>query len=119
MMGAGPRTRSWTARFAVLAALTLLVQLAVPPGFMVAASPTGPAVVICTGHGPMLATGDQTGLPRKSPAAPLCPFVGNCGPATLAVTPALAPAGLVQFHEVRTAHRSVDAGRGLAAPPPP
>jgi hypothetical protein len=89
---------------------------------MVADRGGAPAIVICTGHGPLLVSGAGHGLPAKpsgSKSSGSCPFAGHGGPA-------LAPA-LIHFSAVAVAHtpRSDGAPRGfwierrLAAPPPP
>lgn len=102
-----------------LAAMALALQVLVPPGFMAARTASGaPAVVICTGHGPLKAPGDAPAKPERS-ADHLCVFAGHAAapppPASLALTEArVEPA-------VQTALIAPDLqpGRGLAAPPPP
>ncbi len=112
---------------AFVAILLLAVQLAVPPGFMVARGADGPALVICTGHGPMMAHLDARMSPGKAPpgqaphskSSPACPFAGHgaaslAPPAFIPTTTAYALAQVVLITGVDLAP-----GRGLAAPPPP
>ncbi len=116
--------RAWNrtehrAGFAVLAMFALLLQLAVPQGFMLADDAGQPAIVICTGHGPLLAPRNQ-GLPGKAPKqnGP-CAFAGHG--ATPTPAPMLAPVE-VRFEAIDAAAApsiSATPGRGLAAPPPP
>jgi hypothetical protein len=106
-----------------VAILLLALQLAIPSGFMVSGSPTGPAIVVCTGHGPLtLRTGDQ-GQPGKAPhskSSGACPFAGHGGapltpePPTPQVVTYAAVAGLGPLSAP-----DLLPGRGLAAPPPP
>jgi hypothetical protein len=105
--------------FAVIA---LLVQVLVPPGFMAATTASGPALVICTGQGPLTATGDARGhplKPLKSAGDQTCVFAGRSGPAppiALHVPPVLAVAYLAPADRSGS---DLMPGRGLAAPPPP
>lgn len=110
------------AGLAVLAMLALLLQLAVPQGFMVARDAGQPVIVICTGHGPLLAPADDRGLPAKAPKpkpSAMCAFAGHGG--TPMPTRALALAEVRFEPAVAVAPPSLSAtpGRGLAAPPPP
>ena len=110
--------RRW---FIALAALALMVQVLVPQGFMISGAAAAPAIVICTGHGPLLAVDDH-GRPVKpskpAPDAP-CGFaahgaaVGPSAPVAIAATPFEAPAVLIPRPF------AVAPGLGLAAPPPP
>jgi hypothetical protein len=111
------------ARFAAgLAAVALVLQIVVPPGFMPAWTDSGLSTVICTGHGPLLAHSDEHGKPGKAPArgeGGVCVFAGHGG-----VAPAPAPHDLSQARVVvvvgpATPSRDLLPGRGLAAPPPP
>src|SRR5665213_2821876 len=79
------------AGIAVLAMLALLLQLAVPQGFMLARDAGQPAIVICTGHGPLLAPAADHGLPTKAPkSGGACAFAGHGGTPTPAPLLALA-----------------------------
>jgi hypothetical protein len=122
MTRAGSRQGEGRAALSALALIALLFQLAVPQGFMVAPTPGGPAIVICTGHGPLLASPDQPGAPAKAPSgktAPICPFAGHGGAPTLAALAAPTPIHFEVAAETRADVVSVTPGRGLAAPPPP
>src|SRR5579871_167780 len=123
MMRAGRFGDRWRARFAALATLALALQLAVPPGFMVAPRAAGgPAIVICTGHGPQLAEPGDRGGPAKAPTgkmASLCPFVGHAGVPTIAPPVALRGAAFVAYADAPALVAHTAPGRGLAAPPPP
>jgi hypothetical protein len=117
--------RAWNrtdhrAGFAVLAMFALLLQLAVPQGFMLARDAGQPAIVICTGHGPLLTPAPGHGVPAKAPKpSGVCAFAGH------GATPT--PAPLLALAEVRFEPLAAPAvspifatpGRGLAAPPPP
>jgi hypothetical protein len=107
---------------AFLAAIALVFQIGIPFGFMPARTESGLAIVICTGHGPLLAHPDEHGQPGKAPAQSergMCVFAGHAG-----VAPPPAPVVLSQSAIVHPAEASSPAldllpGRGLAAPPPP
>jgi hypothetical protein len=108
------------AGFAVLAMLALLMQLAVPQGFMLARDAGQPVIVICTGHGPLLVPTADRGIPAKAPKpGGTCAFAGHGG------TPTVAPAlllAVVRFEPaiaIAPPGLSTTPGRGLAAPPPP
>jgi hypothetical protein len=121
-MGVVGLTRIERGVAAFVAVLLLAVQLAIPPGFMVARGADGPSLVICTGHGPMMAHQDAPAAPGKAPhskSGPACPFAGHGG-APLA-PPTFIPT-VTSYEAVETAVTlGVDLapGRGLAAPPPP
>ena len=110
------------AGIAVLAMLALLLQLAVPQGFMLARNGGQPTIVICTGYGPMLAPLDDHGVPAKAPKpkpAATCAFAGHGGTPTPATALTL---GSVRFElaaALAPPTLSTTPGRGLAAPPPP
>jgi hypothetical protein len=121
-MNAVGLTRIERGMAAFVAILLLAVQLAIPPGFMVARGSDGPALVVCTGHGPMMAHPDDTAPPGKTPhskSSPACPFAGHGG----------APLTPPTFVPTTTSYQATEAaatvgadlapGRGLAAPPPP
>lgn len=107
---------------AFFAVLAVVVQIVVPPGFMVARLGGAPAIVVCTGHGPLMAMPDGGSKPNKSPATDqghMCVFAGHgaMGPPPAVLAPIQAwvdyvvpPAALI---------RDLRPGRGLAAPPPP
>jgi hypothetical protein len=107
---------------AILALIALVFQVAAPPGFMVSPSSDGPAIVICTGHGP-LTLDARTGVPAHKPAKAahdgVCAFAGH----GVAVSPpALAFLGRADFTPSTIApskRADLAPGRGLAAPPPP
>ncbi|WP_374575406.1 hypothetical protein [Phenylobacterium sp.] len=117
----------------VLVALALLVRIVVPGGYMAAATANGaPAIVICTGHGPLQVAVDAHGVTHNAPlddnqpnkSDPSgdhhpCAFAGAATPLeapllALAAAPAVAEAALVTL---LPAHQRP--GLGLAAPPPP
>ena len=124
MTGAGRVSGGWRVMVPALAILALTLQLAIPPGFMVApAHAGGPTIVICTGHGPelALAPGDR-GTPAKAPSgksAPLCPFAGHGGVPTVAGPVAIGAVAFAGYAEPAAEARRTAPGRGLAAPPPP
>ena len=123
-------TRSWTPRrrlpnraITALAFLALAFAILVPPGFMPTsdASGHGLAIVICTGHGPLIAPGN--GAPDKKGAAHhdnSCAFAGH---GVLDAPPILAVQTLSHVRagglDSRPGGRDLTPGRGLAAPPPP
>ncbi len=106
----------WTDRHdriavALLATLAFLVQLAAPQGFMLASANGAPSIVICTGHGPLLAPGDDHGLPdkgRKQTGA--CAFAGHGG------APALPELGLCSVRRARGDRRHRRPRRFAASP---
>jgi hypothetical protein len=111
--------RQLTAFFAVLA---LALQILVPPGFMVARSHGAPAIVLCTGHGPLMMTPDKPGKPDKSPQSDqghVCVFAGHGGiaPAPTLLGPILARIDYVSAPPAQIG--DLRPGQGLAAPPPP
>jgi hypothetical protein len=107
---------------AFFAVLAVVSQIVVPPGFMVARLGGAPAIVVCTGHGPLMAMHVGGGKPNKSPATDpghICVFAGHGAmappPAVLAPLQArvdyvVSPSALI---------RDLRPGLGLAAPPPP
>jgi len=106
----------------VLAFFALFLNLAAPPGYMVARQQGGVGVVICTGHGPMtLAGGDPSSDHKTGKTAhdSACAFAGH---GLASAPPALWVLGAAPFAPAPTigAHASdLAPGRGLAAPPPP
>jgi hypothetical protein len=114
--------RDGRAGFAVLAMLALFLQLAVPQGFMLARDGGQPVVVICTGHGPLLAPTDDHGVPAKAPKSrpdAACAFAGHGGTPTEAPLLALAEVRFEPLEIPAGPTLSTTPGRGLAAPPPP
>ena len=106
--------------FIALASLALLIQVLVPPGFMVSANAGAPSLVICTGHGPLLVAdvlGKSGKTPKSTPDAP-CGFAAHGAsapppsPLWVRTTPVRLSTKVIAW--------TVDAapGRGLAAPPP-
>ena len=110
---------------ALLALLALAVGVLSPPGFMVAARGAGPAIVICTGHGPAFAPGGSGGLGGsdhgrgKAAHDGACPFAGHgLASATLPLA-TLAKVAFPPSPPALAPRAAVAPGRGLAAPPPP
>ena len=103
----------------VLALAALWVQVLVPQGYMVAQSATGPALVICTGHGPLQAADHHSGkAPQRSSDAP-CVFAAH-GAASPPPLPAVLPNRTAALGVViAQTFVAQTPGRGLAAPPPP
>jgi len=105
---------------AVLAVVALVVQVLVPPGFMLDTSGGQPAITICTGHGPLVLYGrDPAKAPAQQTHQSLCAFAGMAappGPPAVAVLPAptLSEVELI----VANPAGDLTPGRGLAAPPP-
>jgi len=122
MRESGPRgagTRLWAVAFGILA---LLVQALVPQGFMVAREGDRSAIVICTGHGPLLSSDDLRGYPAKAPehkSSMVCDFAGHGGGLASAALPVLAVPTLWSHPDMDAPSLEVAPGRGLAAPPPP
>jgi len=108
--------RRWAACLAMLA---LLAQVLAPQGFMVARQGGLPAIVICTGHGPVLSRDDLGGHPAKAKPDTVCGFAGHG--LGLAASPPLMLASAVAWSPPVLVAASADLapGRGLAAPPPP
>jgi hypothetical protein len=107
---------------AFFALLALALQIIVPPGFMVARMGGAPAIVLCTGHGPMMAMPVAPGKPDQSPKTDqghTCVFAGHGGiappPSVLAPIQSRAEYVLPPSAPMR----DLRPGRGLAAPPPP
>ncbi len=113
--------KDWRGLSLALSLVALLMQVLVPAGYMVAQGANGPDVVICTGHGALLASVDQhhPGKVPGSRADAPCAFAGH---GVLAPPADNAAAAVIQV-----SHTPVPAiglwdlapGRGLAAPPPP
>jgi len=106
----------------LMAAVALLMLVAAPPGFMINSSGQGPALVVCTGHGPLLtakANLGHGGQAPKSRADNPCLFAGHMA----APAPSLTTLPVVTrvTYPARRIARLTDLapGRGLAAPPPP
>ncbi|MBV9512220.1 MAG: hypothetical protein JO303_18270 [Caulobacteraceae bacterium] len=122
--GKSAAARGW---FLSLAAFALLLQLAVPAGFMPSASARiggidAPVLVICTGHGPLLGL-DGHGKPGKAPPksnsdAP-CGFAGHGAAAAPPLSALLSMQAAPAMRTSRLATFDLTPGLGLAAPPPP
>ncbi len=110
----------WKGRGFALSLVALLLQVLVPSGYMVQSGSQGPALVICTGHGPLRATDlrHPAKAPPTRPDAP-CVFAGHgvlATPATAFVLPATA----ISYDAAPERQlQDLGPGRGLAAPPPP
>ncbi|MFN3520830.1 MAG: hypothetical protein ACK4YQ_01170 [Phenylobacterium sp.] len=116
----------------VLVALALFMRVLIPAGYMASASPGGPALVICTGEGPLQVSVDPAQAAFEAslghdgkPAGPEpksdhpCAFAGAAAPLT-APSLAEAPAPLPAYPAPATVHAVHQRpGLGLAAPPPP
>jgi hypothetical protein len=114
---------AWKAGGALLLALALACRLAAPEGWMLAAGPDGPKLVICTGHGVATAPGHPDGHGGSSsdghgdhacvfggPHTPPAPSLATAAPVRVNIAyDAPAPSPLADQRP----------GRGLAAPPPP
>jgi hypothetical protein len=105
-----------------LAMLALVVQVLVPQGFMVARQGDRPAIVICTGHGPVLSRDDLGGHPGKAPKSrpdAVCGFAGHGAGVTAAGLFAFAAPAPWSAPDPVASNADLAPGRGLAAPPPP
>ena len=106
---------------AVLVLLALLMQALLPSGYMLAAAQDGPpAIVICTGHGPLkLAAPSDRKAPLQKKSAGVCAFAGQGAPP---IPQAAQPLSEIRWSEavpvVDGVRRSLFVGRHLAAPPP-
>jgi hypothetical protein len=99
--------------------LALTVQILIPQGFMAARQGDRPAIVICTGHGPVLGRGDLGGHPAKAKPEMACGFAGH-GLGLAASPPLMLAEAMAWSPPVLTASSAdLAPGRGLAAPPPP
>jgi hypothetical protein len=110
------------AAFLTLAFLALLVKVAVPTGFMVAAAGSGPGfpLVICTGHGEITkTTPDGKGGESKGKSDAPCAFAGHAAPPTPSAGPEIAAASFAHAAPPPVICFDLVPGRGLAAPPPP
>jgi hypothetical protein len=104
---------------ALLALLALTINALSPPGFMMSRGQGGPAIVICTGHGPATLPGHGDGPGHTTGHQQVCPFAGHglaSSPPPLAV---IARDRFAREAIVATAGTDLAPGRGLAAPPPP
>ena len=110
--------RRWAAGLAVLA---MFLQVMVPQGFMAAREGGWPAIVICTGHGPVLSRGDLPGHPAKAPKSKpdvVCAFAHGAG-APPPSTPTAAATKTGWTPDIVSSEADLIPGRGLVAPPPP
>ena len=122
MTRAGRIAGRWTGLGALLAVLALLINVVVPQGTMVASAAAGPALVICTGHGPMALPGPDGAPAQKGKAAGhdgTCAFAGHGLASAPPPLPPIARADFAPAPPVRLAAADLAPGRGLAAPPPP
>lgn len=114
------RASSARRSFFALAVLALLIRIVCPPGVMVSdVGRDGPALVICTGHGPMALKTGHDGPTRPS-ADQTCPFSAAqaaAPPPLMVRVGGAAERFAPQPRLIVAAH--VVPGRGLAAPPPP
>jgi hypothetical protein len=104
-----------------LAVLAMFLQVVVPQGFMTAREGGWPAIVICTGHGPVLSRGDLPGHPAKAPKSKpdvVCAFAHGAGAAPPS-TPTAAATKTRWTPDITTSQADLIPGRGLVAPPPP
>jgi len=110
----------------VLAVMALAVRVVAPSGFMLAPDPSDhglPHLIICTGHGPLLAGPDQkppADAPQKQDPGHVCVFAAANAPGPASVTPALIEPVYVRadsFPTIGVADQRP--GLSLAAPPPP
>jgi hypothetical protein len=110
---------------ALLALVALAVGVMSPPGFMVAAGGSGPAIVICTGHGPAFAPGGSSspgGADHgrgKATHDGACPFAGHGLASTRPPLGIIAKVAFAPSPATLEPRADVAPGRGLAAPPPP
>ncbi len=112
----------WRGAFLTLAFLALVMKVAVPTGFMVAAPGSGSSfpLVICTGHGEIVkGAPDNKGGESKSRSDAPCAFAGHAAPPTPAVGPQIVAASFAHAIQPITVRFDLVPGRGLAAPPPP
>jgi len=102
--------------------LALVLQICVPGEFMVSRQDGAPTLVVCTGHGALVAVADDHGKPANAPAthnSGVCAFAGH-GVATLDGAPPMLVATAFAFSAAPVSTPADRApGRGLAAPPPP
>jgi hypothetical protein len=113
---------TWRGVFVTLAFFALLMKVAAPPGFMIAApgSNAGFPLVICTGHGPLSQTpADSKGGERKTKSDAPCAFAGHAAPPTPSVRAEILASAFVQTPQRSPRRFDLTPGRGLAAPPPP
>ncbi len=107
---------------ACLAIAALFLQVLVPPGFMVGQTAGGPAIVVCTGHGPLQIRSQSPGkpaTPSKSADSATCVFAGHGGVAPAPVLSIPMSTRFAIVAEPAVAAPDLLPGRGLAAPPPP
>jgi hypothetical protein len=114
--------QAWRGVFLALTLAAVSLRILAPPGFMTQAGPSGPQLVICTGHGPLVIdTGrtDRSKPPSGAKADPPCLFAG----ATAAPTPAIIRLPAVRLAMARAVsdpvRRDLTAGAGLISAPPP
>ncbi|MDR3508676.1 MAG: hypothetical protein P4L64_12330 [Caulobacteraceae bacterium] len=109
--------------FIALALIAFVVRALVPAGFMVAQAQggQGPAIVICTGHGPLTLAvqGEHKAPPAKSRGDAPCVFTALGAPLASPSIPDLARPAAIIASVSTPMPADLLPGRGLAAPPPP
>jgi hypothetical protein len=120
-MGEYRQAQSWRRGVSLaLVFAALILKILVPQGYMVATSGGSVAVVVCTGHGPLVTrgTGKSNG-PIKAGADAPCAFAAGGPPIPSAVAAVIEPREFAWA--IARVDRAADLvpGRGLAAPPPP
>jgi len=114
---------AWRVGGALLLALALACRLAAPEGWMLAAGPGGPKLVICTGHGVATAPGHpdghgNSGDERRGDHP--CVFAGAHAPPAPLLSAAIPGRAAIAYDAPLPAPLADQRpGRGLAAPPPP
>jgi hypothetical protein len=106
--------------FAALCAL--LVAALVPAGFMPAATAKGAALVVCTGHGPVVLDNHAREVPSPAGKASdhqVCAFAGHGAVLAGPQGAAQAEVSLVAYAPYLPPSVEAAPGRGLSAPPPP
>ena len=107
---------------AFIAVAALAFQIAVPSGLMLANANGRAELVICTGHGPLLAHAGDAGAPAKMPKPSqggVCAFAGHATLGPLSFAPPLGPARVAYAEQLPRTNAGAWPGLGLAAPPPP
>jgi hypothetical protein len=62
----------------VLALSAIILRAALPDGWMIADQPNGPAIVICTGHGPLAPPAhSRKQIPARGQSNEVCPFAAG------------------------------------------
>jgi hypothetical protein len=115
------RSVAWRGVALTLIVMALALRIAVPQGVMADAAAGGFALVICTGHGPLVV--DQPSSPKapaQKSADGLCAFAVTGAAAPPPALVALANTAALYVQAPLNVHAlDLAPGRGLAAPPPP